>query len=1078
MTNSELRTRLLSVRTKDKTRHWLLILSLLLAVPLHASTKPSSVYFLGNSFTWDAQPHHISTATTFPDKLEPEIGFGIYSGKSLTFIVENPAEAVTEVGLVASDFYPDPHYTRNFEIDLPGHAWEAVSMQPHTYGGGLFFETEVAAANTVMAKTRQNPANAHTVFFILGPWAFQEGPDKNNGRSYSENWLSGYTQSELQDGVFPNVRQAFRPLFLERLKSDNPDVTIHWIPIGEALFHLDQELRSGAIPGLSGAWELFDEFGVHLHDTDEAGIAGRYLSHVTALSTIWASPPSSFTTKYEGVLDEDFKALVDAVVWDTVQDYLPTYACPDDAANLILHPGLPDNFLKSSMYRVRAHAEGTENFAESAVMEYVKNVGDDPIANDPFNISNPLKQDALNDASHWTSVSYGNNGNPLQFEITLASEEAITSCQVFPGRYQVPATIKEGKAFLALHSPNRYLYLIINDDKKHPLFLFVDPLEEDPPLEGDEGVLYFGPGIHDIGKNYIFPEDKHTVYIALGAYVRGSLFAEDRSNISVRGRGMLSGEGYGLDSEVNAAVHFSGNGTHQVLEGITSIRPVKYHIISRGALHTKNVKCLSYNNTTDGIVSGPNSITEYSFFKVNDDVIKLYYDNQIIRDIVVYHQTNSPVLEFGWSGQSSHNSLVQRVDIIQDETLGLAVDGQAILGWAHNTNPGGEQIGHVLEDIRAENGKKRLVHLNLDAAHGFVDIVCRNWAIAQVEDYGDLFALQPGGIKIAFDNVTVGGNHVSKSDFKNINQSPLQLSFEPLSEGDLPEISLQPQSVLTAPGEDLTLSVEATGPGALDFQWHRDGDPMPGATSSEFKLQNIASGAEARYTVAVTNPFGTTLSKTAVVTFCPLEQTILFPLPDNLPLTQEPISLVASATSGLEVTIEVLGGPATVEGHQLTFTHHGEVALRATQQGNGVWNPASAVEKVFKVYSPADTWRKEHLGTFKNEGTSSDLADPDKDGIPNLLEYFLGTSPLEHNDKAILSSPQNNRQFQYVTTQASSSLNGLQVSFEISNDLVIWNPPPTDNLSIETMESGDLQYRVRTNDLVSPYFLRLKVQPL
>ena len=94
----------------------------------------------------------MSTATIYPDGLEPDIGWSIYSGKSLNFIVDNPEKAVTEVAFVAADFYPDPVYSRNFETDLPANAWDAISMQPSTQTGGLFLEDEIAAAKTIIAK--------------------------------------------------------------------------------------------------------------------------------------------------------------------------------------------------------------------------------------------------------------------------------------------------------------------------------------------------------------------------------------------------------------------------------------------------------------------------------------------------------------------------------------------------------------------------------------------------------------------------------------------------------------------------------------------------------------------------------------------------------------------------------------------------------------------------------------------------------------------------------------------------------------------------------------------------------------
>lgn len=246
---------------------------------LHAS--PDRMYFIGNSFTWDAQPNNLSTSTIYPKDQDPTIAWSIFSGKSLTYIVDNPEDAVTEVGLVAADYYPDPDHSGNYETDLTTLAWDAISIQPHTYGGGLFLYTEIDAANTILSKLRENSDNQNTTVYVFGSWAFQEGPDKNHGRSYSQNWLSGYSESQINNGLLPNVRQAFKPLFLDPLQDQHPDDTIIWIPVGEVLYRIDQELQEGAIDGLTGAWDLFDQWGVHLHDTDEDGIAGRYIAHIT-----------------------------------------------------------------------------------------------------------------------------------------------------------------------------------------------------------------------------------------------------------------------------------------------------------------------------------------------------------------------------------------------------------------------------------------------------------------------------------------------------------------------------------------------------------------------------------------------------------------------------------------------------------------------------------------------------------------------------------------------------------------------------------------------------------------------------
>lgn len=44
--------------------------------------------------------------------------------------------------------------------------------------------------------------------------------------------------------------------------------------------------------------------------------------------------------------------------------------------------------------------------------------------------------------------------------------------------------------------------------------------------------------------------------------------------------------------------------------------------------------------------------------------------------------------------------------------------------------------------------------------------------------------------------------------------------------------------------------------------------------------------------------------------------------------------------------------------------------------------------------TPAQSWRERNFGTMENSGLAADKADPDLDGVPNLLEYAFGTDPL------------------------------------------------------------------------------------
>ncbi len=88
-------------------------------------------------------------------------------------------------------------------------------------------------------------------------------------------------------------------------------------------------------------------------------------------------------------------------------------------------------------------------------------------------------------------------------------------------------------------------------------------------------------------------------------------------------------------------------------------------------------------------------------------------------------------------------------------------------------------------------------------------------------------------------------------------------------------------------------------------------------------------------------------------TLNPGYQAISFPQIPNHLTSDNPFSIQASATSGLEVFFEVLSGPASIAGNVVTLTGApGEVSIRATQPGNGTYTPAIPVINNFMVIDP------------------------------------------------------------------------------------------------------------------------------
>ena len=91
-----------------------------------------------------------------------------------------------------------------------------------------------------------------------------------------------------------------------------------------------------------------------------------------------------------------------------------------------------------------------------------------------------------------------------------------------------------------------------------------------------------------------------------------------------------------------------------------------------------------------------------------------------------------------------------------------------------------------------------------------------------------------------------------------------------------PAISQQPQSGTVCEGQPYTFSVDATG-GALTYQWQKDGNDIPGATSNTYVIDITSSNDAGDYTVVVTNSCGSVTSDVATLTVNPLPSIITQP---------------------------------------------------------------------------------------------------------------------------------------------------------------------------------------------------------
>ena len=138
----------------------------------------------------------------------------------------------------------------------------------------------------------------------------------------------------------------------------------------------------------------------------------------------------------------------------------------------------------------------------------------------------------------------------------------------------------------------------------------------------------------------------------------------------------------------------------------------------------------------------------------------------------------------------------------------------------------------------------------------------------------------------------------------------------------------------------------------------------------------------------------------------------------------------------------------------------------ATAGGAALATPA----QTFMIeVSPLAAWRVTHFGTGGNAGIAADLADPDNDGIPNLLEYAFDMSPSASSAHQLPQGGMNGSFFEMNFTQPAS-VSGVTYGAEYSTTLAPNDWHPVTNSATPPLHS----YRVPTAT-GQQVFMRIKV---
>ncbi len=208
--------------------------------------------------------------------------------------------------------------------------------------------------------------------------------------------------------------------------------------------------------------------------------------------------------------------------------------------------------------------------------------------------------------------------------VRIVSKRSLRNVAVRPRSFGIRPTLEDDHTLtLTLEQPRKLS--VEPDGRKGPLLLFANPLETSAPQPSDEGVVYFGPGVHK--PNKIILESNQTLYLAGGSVVKAEVLAQG-ANIRIRGRGILDGSDWEWRKGPVGNLIAIRNSTDVEVNGITLRGSSHWTIVPKNSQRVtiRNVELCNSRVQNDVGINPCNSqdvlITD-CFIRSDDDCVAL-----------------------------------------------------------------------------------------------------------------------------------------------------------------------------------------------------------------------------------------------------------------------------------------------------------------------------------------------------------------------------------------------------------------------------------------------------------------------
>jgi hypothetical protein len=412
---------------------------------------------------------------------------------------------------------------------------------------------------------------------------------------------------------------------------------------------------------------------------------------------------------------------------------------------------------------------------------------------------------SLEKSTAWTTFSF--TGTPVTVQIT--NNKPFTSARILPSHWGIHPTISGNVVSFSVARQGQLAVDFCyssdqcpNDaewDISNPMLVFSNPPEGQPqggyrkatpgavpPLTPAESIIYFPPGVYNLGPRPFLLGMTSTgapqsAFLVGGAYVMGTFaIASGAAGNVIAGLGILSGENLQQSACIVTTTGCPDmiDGTQiagdAVIDGITIINEPWQGIQLNGTGDTiQDVKIISWQGNQTGIRAGAEldtgSLVDSCFLKVGDDSLLLTSSNLRVTGCTIWQLDNAAPFEFGVNQPQNINHItVENSDVVRTE-YDWPNPSNAVFA-AVSSGAKSQKSDYTFRNIHIENSTYQLFKIAVGPNHYTTpnnDILgsISNLSFSNIEvtdqqvlpDLFESFDLQHQVSNVIFHNVTVAG---------------------------------------------------------------------------------------------------------------------------------------------------------------------------------------------------------------------------------------------------------------------------------------------------------------------------------